>query len=53
MFAEITERMETDQDAPPELPKKKLTLSFEEYKNLTQSIIIFLRNEEEKQITAG
>lgn len=50
---EITERMETDQDAPPELPKKKLTLSFEEYKNLTQSIIIFLRNEEEKQITAA
>lgn len=53
IFAETNEAMETDDAELRELPKKKLTLSFEEYKNLTNSIIIYLRNEEEKQVAAG
>lgn len=31
-------------------PKKKITLSFDEYKRLTNSIVIFIRKEEEKRL---
>lgn len=32
------------------LPKKKLTLAFEEYKRITNMLTVYMRSEEEKRI---
>lgn len=36
-----------------ELPKKKLTMSFEEYKNLSNMLILYMRNEESRVESEG
>jgi len=36
-----------------EPPKKKLTLSFEEYKNLSNMLILYMRNEESRVESEG
>lgn len=45
--------MEVDSVDEPEkrgLTKKKLTLGFDEYKRITNMIVVYMRNEEEKRI---
>lgn len=32
------------------LPKKKLTLAFDEYKRITNMLVVYMRSEEEKRI---
>ena len=44
---------DADDPAPQELPKKKLTLTFNEYQNLTNSLVIYMRNLEEKRVAEG
>lgn len=51
-----TEEMEEDVDDPApqqELPKKKLTLTFDEYQKLTNSLVIYMRTLEEKRVAEG
>lgn len=43
----------TDDTADATLPKKKLSLSYEEYKRLTNSLVVYIRNEEERRIAEG
>lgn len=44
--------MEVDSIDEPErreLPKKKLTLAFDEYKRITNMLVVYMRAEEEKR----
>lgn len=46
--------MDIDPADKPEkqgLIKKKLTLAFEEYKRITNMLVVFMRSEEEKRIS--
>jgi len=45
--------MDVDTTEEPEkrgLPKKKLTLAFDEYKRITNMLVVFMRSEEEERI---
>ncbi|XP_015600905.1 DNA replication licensing factor Mcm6 [Cephus cinctus] len=38
----------TDEAASADVPKKKLTMSFDEYKNLSNMLVLYMRNEENR-----
>lgn len=54
LFFQVEEtEADADDPAPEDLPKKKLTLTFNEYQNLTNSLVIYMRNLEEKRVAEG
>lgn len=40
-------------ETPHEPPKKKLTMSFEEYKNLSNMLVLYMRSEESRVESEG
>ncbi|KAI4483981.1 hypothetical protein M0804_007437 [Polistes exclamans] len=60
LMAAFNEMDQDDNNAPtsptteqPEVQKKKLTMSFEEYKNLSNMLILYMRNEEARVESEG
>ncbi|XKL61051.1 hypothetical protein PGB90_008108 [Kerria lacca] len=48
-----TENVQETRIRTQELSKKKLLLPYAEYENLTKSLVIYMRNEEEKRVAAA
>lgn len=44
---------DVDDPSPQELPRKKLTLTFNEYQSLTNSLVIYMRSLEDKRVAEG